>query len=358
MGSSLFLQKLYLRNFRKYEEALFEFIPTINTIIGPNAHGKTTILEAIQFLMSGRSFRTQQIADLIQHGQSSFYIEASFIKQGIEQTLRISYDGNERKIVHNSTICRSSTNLLGLLQGVIVTPDNASLIKGSPLLRRHFLDLQIAQIDPLYVHHLTRYAGAMRQRNVLLKRKELNTIEGWEQEMATAGAYLTLQRKQAVADLQKLGQPLHKMLTDEQQSFGLEYKSSCSQIEDLELLRKHYLQQWNKIRHREKELGMSLYGPHRDDLLIKIGDREARLFASEGQQRSCVMALRLAEWQRLHALSQEAPLMLIDDVGISLDGSRRQKLLTHLRNLSQVFLTSTEPFLESGDLSPHSKFSW
>ena len=178
----LYLRNLYLRQFRRYEEVHFQFNPTINSIVGPNAHGKTTILEAIQFLMSGRSFRTQQPSDLIRHEQNYFYIEADFIKQGIQQTLKISYDGKERKIVHNSTVCQSSTNLLGLLQGVVVIPDSASLVKGSPLLRRHFLDLQIAQVDPLYVHHLTRYARAMRQRNVLLKRKDLATIHGWNKK--------------------------------------------------------------------------------------------------------------------------------------------------------------------------------
>jgi DNA replication and repair protein RecF len=342
--NSLILQKLYLRQFRRYDEALYEFNPRINTIIGPNAFGKTTVLEAIQFLMTGRSFRTQQTSDLIQYGQSHFYIEACFIKQGIKQSLKISYDGSERKIVHNSTVCQSSSNLLGLLQGVVVTPDNASLIKGAPLVRRHFLDLQIAQIDPLYVHHLTRYSRAMRQRNVLLKKKDLSSIQGWEHEMAGAAAYVTLQRKQAVEDLQKLGNPLHAMLTEEQHPLILDYKSSCCHFEDIQLLREHYLQQWNKMRSREKEIGLTLYGPHRDDFSIKIGDREARLFASEGQQRSCVMTLRLAEWERMRAISQEVPLMLIDDIGISLDGTRRLRLMDHLQILGQVFLTSTDEF--------------
>ncbi len=330
-----------MRHFRKYDEVLFQFNPTINSIIGPNAHGKTTVLEAIQYLMTGRSFRTQQAADLIQYEQNFFYIEATFIKQEIEQTLRISY-GEERKIIYNSTLFHSSANLLGLLQGVIITPDSTHLIKGSPLFRRHFLDLQIAQVDPLYVHHLTRYTRAMRQRNVLLKNKELVTIQSWEHEMAVAAAYVTLQRKKAVLDLQRLGNILHFMLTEDQSPLSLDYKSSCSEMDDEQLLREHYLHQWKKIRHKEKEIGMTLYGPHRDDLLVKIGGREARLFASEGQQRSCLMALKLAEWQRLHSLSQEMPLMLIDDIGVSLDRSRQEKLLAHLKTMGQVFLTSTE----------------
>ncbi|MBN9378154.1 MAG: hypothetical protein BGO14_05765 [Chlamydiales bacterium 38-26] len=342
LSNGLILQKLYLRNFRRYEEALFQFEPTLNTIIGPNAFGKTTVLEAIQCLMNGRSFRTHQMGDLLRDGQKKFSIEAYFIKQGIEQNLKFYFDGNERKIIYNSSTLSSATHLLGLIHGVVVTPDHVSLIKGTPVVRRHFLDLQIAQVDPLYVHHLTRYTKAMRQRNVLLKRKELSTIESWETEMAGAAAYITLQRKQAVHDLQKIGLPIHEMLAGEGQALLLDYKSSCSDRTNMGELREHYLQQWGKMRHREKDVGTTLYGPHRDDLLIKIGEREARLFASEGQQRTCVMALKLAEWERLRLISHELPLMLIDDVGVSLDGSRRQKLLMHLNALGQVFLTSTD----------------
>ena len=344
MKTKLFLKKLLLRNFRRYDEVFLQFKPNLNTIVGPNAYGKTTILEAIQFLINGRSFRTHQALDLIRHDQGFFYIEASFIKQGIEQTLKISFDGQERKIIYNSTQLHSSAGLLGLLQGVVVTPDSASLVKGSPDLRRHFLDLQIAQVDPLYVHHLTRYSRAMRQRNILLKHKDFSTIEMWEQEMASSAAYVTLQRKQAIVDLEKIGNPFHEMLTGDLQPLSLEYKSSGNACKDLSSLKECYLQLWNKNRSREKELGFTLTGPHRDDVLIKIGKREASFFASEGQQRTCVMALRLAEWQRLNELSLEAPLMLVDDVGVSLDGFRREKLMNFLRGLGQVFLTSTEEF--------------
>lgn len=341
----LFLKTLLLRNFRRYEESFFQFQPNLNTIVGPNAFGKTTILEAIQYLMSGRSFRTHQASDLIRYDQNFFYIEANFIKQGIEQTLKISYDGNERKIIYNSTLCHSSASLLGLLQGVVVTPDSASLVKGSPDLRRHFLDLQLAQVDPLYVHHLTRFTRAMRQRNILLKRKDFSTIESWEHEMAGSSAYVTMQRNQVIIDLERLVNPLHALLTSDTQPLSLEYKSSGGlQKKDLQSLKDHYIQQWSKNRFREKELGFTLTGPHRDDVIIKIGNREASLFASEGQQRSCVMALRLAEWQRLHQVSSEMPLMLVDDVGVSLDKTRKQKLMTFLKELGQVFLTYTDDF--------------
>lgn len=339
---SLFLRKLYLKFFRRYDEAFFQFDPGINTIVGPNAYGKTTILEAIHLLMHGRSFRTQQLADLIQHGQNSFYIEGTFVKQGIEQTLKISFDGKERKIVHNHTVCPTSTNLLGLLQGVITTPDHVSLVKGGPLLRRHFLDLQIAQVDPLYVHHLTRYVRAMRHRNILLKRKDLTTIKGWEQEMSNAAAYLTIQRKQAVDDLQKLVQSLYRMLADGEKPLVLTYKGSGGALDGGVIPPQYYLEKWNQLRPREKEIGVTLYGPHRDDLMIKMGDQEIRFFASEGEQRSCVVALRLAEWQRLNILTQERPLMLIDDVGVGLDQARRLRLWNYMHTLGQVFLTSTE----------------
>ncbi len=334
------LRSLYLKNFRIYEEAYFEFGPHINMICGANAVGKTTILEALYLLMAGRSFRTTQTADLIKNGASGFYIEASFVKYGITQNLKFSYEGKERKIVYNSTCLQSSGHLIGLLQGVLHVPDDVQLVKGSPLLRRHFLDLQIAQTDPLYIHHLTRYNRAMRQRNVLLRGKNPATLDMWEKEMAVASAYITQQRSNTVGHLSKLSSQLHHDLVGTHECFALQYKTD---VKDFGSLREYYIDLFKKHRNREMDLGITLYGPHKDDLLIELDQTEARYFASEGQQRSCVSTLRMAEWMRLKNIGEEAPLFFIDDLGISLDSDRRRKLLGYLTDLNQVFLTLTQP---------------
>ena len=334
------IRALTLQNLRKYEEARFEFKQGLNWIVGPNASGKTTVLEALYVLMTGRSFRTAQLAELIRHGCDYFYIEASFTKYGLEHTVRFSYDGQERKIFHNQTSIPSSTSLLGLLKGVVITPDDAALVKGAPALRRHFLDLQIAQVDPLYVHHLTRYLRALQQRNALLRLKQGAGIETWEHELAVSAAYITQHRYQAAQDLSQLGEKMHLHLAEELIPFSLSYRSSAPT--QAELLKEHYLDQLKRHRKREMELGFTLAGPHKDDLLIHLDQKEVRHYGSEGQQRTCVAALKLAEWEQVNKGGDGLPLMLVDDVGVSLDATRRKRLLSHLEGLGQVFLTATE----------------
>lgn len=340
------IRSLYLSQFRNYDEAFFEFHPRFNFIYGANAQGKTSILEALYYLMMGRSFRSHQSNELIKHGFPTFYIEAYFLKHQVEQKLRISFDGKERKIIYHSTPLPSVSSLIGLIQGTVMTPDDVQLIKGSPLLRRQFLDIHIAQIDPLYVHHLTRYNRAMRQRNQLLKAQQLATIESWEQEMSHSAAYLIKQRYLALLELQPLCQQAYAELTEESPQFQLTYTASFGHL-PVDEIRHVVSQQMLKNRRREMLLGSTLSGPHKDDIILTIGQQDARSFASEGQQRSCITALRLAEWQRLSHLADEPPMMMIDDLGMGLDGSRRQRLLHKLEKLGQVFLTTTDSQLLS-----------
>lgn len=344
-STGVYLQALHLRNFRLYENATFEFSPKFNVIRGPNARGKTTILEAIFFLMTGRSFRTAQVNDLIRQGASYFCIDASFIKHGIEQTLRIHYNGKEKKITYNSTNYSSSLKLLGVLQGVVIHPDDVNVVKGAPGSRRQLLDLQLAQSDPLYVHHLTRYDRAMRQRNHLLRAKSVSTIESWEYEMSNAAAYIIQQRVKVVRDLELEGKELYHHICNGTENLSLVYKANGAgehQVLSYEGLRQLFCDQYERHRRREMDLGATLTGPHKDDVLIALNDKEVRTFASEGQQRSCVIALRLAEWKWLSSASYEDPLMLVDDLGMSLDYKRRSSLLEYFSTLKQVFVTTTE----------------
>lgn len=344
------LQSLYLYNFRLYKEAAFDFDSGINIIHGANARGKTTLLEAIHFLMTGRSFRTSQTKDLIKEGASHFYLEASFIKFGIEQRLKISFDGLDKKIVHNSTVLSSHSHLIGLIPGVTFHPDDAAIVKGSPLVRRHLMDLQIAQVDPLYVHHLTRYNRAMRQRNHLLRLKNPTAIESWEFEMANGAAYIVEKRLKTVEGLSEQSHSLHQCLSGTAENLNLVYKNGgITGCNGQSAWRQYYLDQFYRQRKREMVLGVTLTGPHKDDLTILIDGKEARFFASEGQQRSCIAAMRMAEWEQLKKQSPDTPpLMMIDDIGIGFDQVRRNKLLDHLRGLNQVFLTTTSDFSLEG----------
>jgi DNA replication and repair protein RecF len=341
----MFLRSLYLKQFRRYQEAFFEFSPSLNVICGPNAKGKTTVLEAIHLLMLGRSFRPSQSVELIHEGTSSFFIEAFFNKHQVDQTLRFYFDAKERRILYNQTSLTHLSHLLGLIQGVVMTPDDVNLVKGAPQIRRQFIDVQIAQVDPLYVHHLTRYMRAMRQRNQLLKQKTTKTIESWEYELVQAAVYLMQQRRKTVDALQSFCEDFYANLTHEKETLTLHYRPSGSKSLDPEEMKAEYTQLLHKQRDREMMIGYTLSGPHKDDISIHIGGRDARQFASEGQQRSCVTALHFGEWQQLKLRADHPPLFMIDDVGISLDSTRQQRLVEQLSSLGQVFLTTTDSTL-------------
>lgn len=348
----MYLQSLYLKQFRNYREIHFEFSPSLNLICGPNAQGKTSLLEAIHYLMFGRSFRPGLHQDLIHIGCQSFYLEATFCKHGVDQKLRVYVEGKERKIMSNSTPLLSVSNLLGLIQGVVMTPDDVNLVKGSPSLRRQFLDIQLAQVDPLYVHYLSRYIKAMRHRNQLLRQKKLLSIESWEHEMAQAAAYIVLQRRRSLQALQVHCQTFYGYLTGETEKLTLEYCSGASDCQNETEIKEFHLLHFNKNRDREIHFGHTMVGPHKDDMWIGIGGRDVRFFASEGQQRSCVAALHIGEWQCLKQIAEDIPLFMIDDVGISLDGKRRERLLDQLVSMGQVFLTTTDSDLLNSFAGP------
>lgn len=341
----MLLRSLYVQHFRNYKEAQVEFNPAFNLICGPNAKGKTSLLEAIHYFMLGRSFRTSQQNDLIQHQKESFFLQTYFTKHHVDQQLRIGYEQRERRIIYNSTSIPSVSGLIGILQGVVITPEDINLVKGSPQLRRQYLDVQIAQVDPLYVHHLSRYSRAMRHRNHLLRVRQLATLDSWEQEMSHSAAYLVTQRRKAVQDLQRTSQEFYSSLSGESEVLALAYKGSAPEEANHSELCRHFQSLFHKNRERELKLGYTLGGPQKDDLSITIGGLDVRHYASVGQQHSCVAALHFAEWQRLRDLSGETPLLMVDDVAIGLDPQRKARLLQLLAHAGQVFLTTTDETL-------------
>ena len=337
----MYIKSLAVRDFRLYETARFEFSPQINYILGPNGSGKSTILEALYLLMVGKSFRSTRLQELIREGASSFYLEAVFVKYGIEQSISFLYEGTKKRILYNKRSTARLSELLGILQGVLMVPDDIALIKGGPKERRAYFDLQLVQLDPLYVHFLSRYQGATKQRNALLKQKSCHTIEVWEEEMARSGAYLICRRNEAVQGLLPHARETLSHLTGCREKLDLSYQSQIEQPGEAQTAGalRCRLQQ---MRSRELAFGSSLVGPHKDELIICINEKETRHYGSEGQQRSCVVALRFAEWQRAHKYSGIPPIMLIDDIGMSLDCTRMERLNNRLTDLHQVFITTTE----------------
>jgi DNA replication and repair protein RecF len=334
------IQSLSLQNYRNHRNAFFEFDPGLNILCGPNAVGKTNVLEAIYFFISGRSLRHAAINECIFNQADAFFLQVQFVKHGIEQTLKIACSKTEKKILYNNTYLHSFSGLIGILQGTILTPDDAALIKGPPALRRQFLDLLIAQNDPLYIHYSTRFYRAMQQRNCTLRKKDTAGSLCWEQEMANAAAYIWKQRSMAIQSLQDSCTHMHNLLVDYPSAITFTFKSFA--VPSMENAKERLLESYEKHRKREMELGFTLTGPHKDDMAIQLDAQEARSFASEGQQRTLASVLRLGEWELLKTSSNEKPIIIVDDIGIGLDQNRKNRLVEYLTQLDQVFVSTTQ----------------
>jgi DNA replication and repair protein RecF len=341
------LKWLYARNFRAIEELEIQFFSGINEIIGDNGQGKTSLLEAIHLLISGSSFRTSTLTDLVAHGKEGFFLACEFEKQGIDYTLEMSFDGSKKRVLLNKRLCDSISQLIGQVVGVVCTTEVQELVKGSPQLRRHFLDLQLAQTDPLYVHHLSRYSRALKQRNALLRTKNIATIAIWEQQLALSASYITEKRQEISILLQPLVQKIHAELTLQPSLLEIWYQTKAPVNEGQEAMQRYFEREYHNKRQQELLYGMTQVGPHRDDLIITLYNKSVRDFASEGEMRLIALSLKLAEWQMLKERTQDTPLMAIDDFAAFLDPQRIHRLFSIMQTLGQTFLTSQRPIGEN-----------
>lgn len=330
------IERIALRNFRNYELASLDFSPDLNLISGSNGEGKSNLLEALYFLIVGRSFRSSRGSELVRLGEEQFTLEALFHKQGVSQRLLIQYSRSERTLIHNQTRHSSLLPLFGMVAGVLFAPSDSQLIGGPPAERRRFLDLHLSQTDPLYLYHLNRYHRAMKQRNRLLHLKQLETIVGWEVEMARSASYIVQERGRCTAALETWACELQQRVSGGRERLSLAYRPASPT--DLESIVAAYA----KARPREALLGHTLIGPHRDELLIYLDGREARHFASVGQSCCSAIALRLAEWHRLRDEIGEPPLMLLDDATAALDQARQRRFYQLLEETGQLFLAAPE----------------
>ncbi len=338
----MYLKRLLLRNFRNYLQTEVVFSDGINLILGENGQGKTNLLEAIHFVSTGRSFRASALSDLICFGESFFYLEAEFYKDGVGQLIKIYYDDVKRKVQYNQKIYPTLTSLLGVLPSTFLCPNDLSLISGNPAHRRRFLDLHIAQSDPLYLNHLGRYFKSIKQRNHLLRSKSTLAMAPWEEVMAQSASYLMFKRNLAIKALNTSCSKWIEILSKGLDRMGLHYLPSLP-ASDHKTWHPAALQRaWEKNRSRDMMLGSTQIGPHRDDMQIQLDGRPAKLFSSEGQKRSCISCLRFGQWEQMAETLNHPPLLGIDDFGIQLDQERTAQLNTHLPQFKQVFLASPQ----------------
>ncbi|OPZ19692.1 MAG: DNA replication and repair protein RecF [candidate division BRC1 bacterium ADurb.BinA364] len=347
------LLELHIRQFRNLERISIE--PPEGPVLfwGDNAQGKTNLLEAIYYLSAGRSFRTRNERECLAWDappDDPAVVRGTLEREGVPRELRVVLSQGEKRLFALGKPLARLAELYGQLNAVLFTPGDLELAQGGPAARRRFLDSELSQVSRPYLCALQRYAQALRQRNALLRSgRPLSDMApdmaAYEALMAESGAEILAARRLALAELgERAAQAYARFGAGE--SLELRYKpfargdSPAEQgMSDAEWFRGRL----EASQAEDARLGQTRIGPHRDDFSILLDGKSAHDFASQGQQRSCALALRLAEAEWMADRTGERPILLLDDLASELDAGRRERLIEALRDAGQVFMTTTRP---------------
>lgn len=345
------IEHLSLRNFRNAEESEIGFSEGVNIICGANAAGKTNILEAIFYFAAGKSFRNCKDRELIKFGNDKANASMRFSsRNGAQKMSAVLSKSGRRAISIGESGPLKMTEYIGRFRAVIFTPDHLSLVKGSPENRRRFLDLAICQSFPRYAPTLSEYNRVLAQKNALLKRGNVidELLSVYNERLSQLAAVITVNRRKYV---QKLEEEARKFLFDMsngKEKLTLTYQSQIGTFETQEEVKEKYIKLFNDKAGYEKERFLALYGSHKDDFSVSINKKSARMYASQGQQRSTVLALKLAEGELSSKLTGEYPVFLLDDILSELDSDRKEYILSRITD-RQVIITGCESDLFETD---------
>ncbi len=354
----MYILKLELDNFRNLDNDIFIPSKSVNIISGNNAQGKTNLLEAIWLFTGGHSFRGNKDTELVRliNGKNGKIagLKAEFLSEDREQWAILNIVNGKRNSVINGVAKKNGSALVGKVCAVIFSPEHLSLIKDGPSGRRNFIDAAICQIKPSYVKSLAKYNRIILQRNTLLKQMQTNSglemmLDVWNERAIALGMTIINQRLKYVEKLAQKAEKIYSGISGGEE-ISINYRPLLS--DNIENLEKFYRLQVEKAIKTDIKQGQSTIGPHRDDLEIKINSISARTFASQGQQRSAVVALKLSEAKILEENIGESPIIILDDVMSELDINRQNYILNKLEG-RQIFISCCSE--ETVNLSKKSK---
>ena len=334
----MYIEKIKLQNFRNYEQLEMELNKNINIIYGDNAQGKTNILESIFLCSFGKSFRTTKEKEMIKFNENSSLVEINYQKKDRDGKIKIEI-GNKKQISLNGIKIKKLSELLGNLNIVIFTPDDINILKDGPAKRRRFLDIMIGQLKPNYVYNLNMYLKTIEQRNNYLRQikednKSEEMLEIWDEKLADYGEKVYNYRKEFIDKISNIINDIHSKITDEKEILKIEYISNCTKKDK-------YLKLLKERRKLDIIKGFTTKGVHRDDFMIYINEKDVSLYGSQGQNRTVVLSLKIAELNVIKEEIGEYPILLLDDFMSELDEKRRKNFLNNIEN-TQVILTGTE----------------
>lgn len=334
----MILKSVELNNFRNYESLHMELDSGTNILYGDNAQGKTNILESIYVNGTTKSHKGSKDREMIRFGCEESHIRTIVEKGGVDYQIDMHLKKNSSKgIAINRIPIRKASELFGILNLVFFSPEDLNIIKNGPSERRRFLDMELCQLNKLYLYELTRYNKILNQRNKLLKdiifRPELkDTLSVWDDQLVESGKKIIEAREEFVGELGVIVQKIHKSLSGNKEELILSYEPD-SRAEELEKKMMDY-------RERDMKFGQTTAGPHRDDLSFFVDKVDIRRFGSQGQQRTSALSLKLSEIELVKKSIHDTPILLLDDVLSELDSNRQNFLLNSIHDI-QTLITCT-----------------
>lgn len=328
------IKSLKLKNYRNYNLLDLTFDTQTNILYGDNAQGKTNVLEALYLSGTTKSHKGTKDRDLIQFEHDEAHLETIVEKRGMEYQIDMHLKKNSPKgIAINKIPIRKASELFGIIHFVFFSPEDLNIIKEGPSGRRRFIDLELSQLDKIYLSNLSSYNRIINQRNSLLKdiyKQEnlMETLDIWDMQLAEYGTKVIESRRKFIKEINEIIHNIHYKLTGGKESIFLEYESSIGNMTLEQALKRN--------RDRDIRLKSTSVGPHRDDLCFMEGSLDIRKFGSQGQQRTAALSLKLSEIELVRMLIRDTPVLLLDDVLSELDKHRQNYLLDSIHDIQTV----------------------
>ena len=326
----MYIEQLQLANYRNYSKEDLTFTKQVNLIIGENAQGKTNMMEAIYVLALTRSYRTSRERELIRWGEDFAKIKGTVSKKERKIPLEITITNQGKKAKINHLEQKRLSSYIGAFNIVMFAPEDLTLVKGSPRIRRRFIDVELGQIQPSYIYHLMQYQRILKQRNHLLKQiqtrqtTDQTMLDILTEQLVEHAATILHRRFIFLEKLRIWAKDIHFKISRALETLHIAYHATIDVSEDalLEKISNEYLNKFNEIRQNEIDRGLTLIGPHRDDLTFYINDKNVQQFGSQGQQRTTALSIKLAEIELIYEEVGSYPVLLLDDVLSELDHHR------------------------------------
>jgi DNA replication and repair protein RecF len=346
----MLVEAIRLRDFRNIAEAMIEPHPRFNVLWGDNGQGKTNILEALYLLSAVKSFRPQTNADLIRHGADQALLEAKVDRGGYERVVKLEISERGKKVFLNNNPVRNLSDFFGTVNVVVFGPEDIQILKGSPSERRRFVDRAIFNAQPGYALESQHYDDVLKQRNALLKERKFDRtlLEIYDEQLIQYGADVLARRLEFVEDFRPVLHATFQSIFDESFEADVVYDVKWAERRFTEAPERVELERLladglRSTAEEERDRGYTVIGPHRDDLAATLNGHDVKTFASQGQHRAFVLAMKIAEIRFLEERFHFAPILLLDDVSSELDRERNRFLFDFLRERTdgQVFITTT-----------------